>query len=1048
MANAAVEFLLFIRLPRFIFDVRRNGSRAESSFLCSLRYAVFGILFLSLAFASNVARADAKLGDFAVTRWTRENGLPDNSVTCLMQTLDGFLWIGTEKGLARFDGVKFVPLRLSASGSGGAENITALYQDAGERLWIGTREKGLWCLTDGVVKRVNPAGGLESSAVTCIAGDRTGGLWVGTTNGLSWFNRTNVTRFTVADGLPSDVISSVHVSGPNTVWITTRKGMCQFKEDRLSPLEFHTDTPGSNPEMIGIYNDQRGNLWAFGDTYLVNLNDGKRFNYFRSGDTLSLRIWSSCEGRDGQLWLGTSGQGVFSFAEGHFRPLLLRDASLGSDVQAIHEDSEGNLWLGTFNSGLVRLQVRRVQTLDAGNGLPVEMASCLSVAEDGAVWAGYAKEGLFAKVGERFERVKMPDGVEPFNLITSLATTTKGELWAGTLGLGLKRIKEGTAGHLTTESGLSDDEILAVAAQSDGSIWAGTESGTVHHLSPRGIETFEPFTGPLRAPITSILVSGAGDVFVGTEAGGLAKLQDRQFVSLDPSAFLAGAPIRALCEDASGRLWIGTQGKGLAWETENRIIQWSVKTGFPDDNVSGILADDFGRLWVRTRRGIHVLTPTPANSAVLDLPRLQTVSQFDSFSLAVESAGWPQAVKARDGRMWFTGSSAIYVIDPHDFHPAAAPFQVELQSVVVNGQRWSFRNALGTADQLEPDKPLQFPSHLRTLEIEFTAPCLMSPERLQFQHRLDHFDKDWVDNDTDRRVRYNGLPFGRYQFHARAKNADGTWGPDNASLVFELPPPFWRRPSVILAESLLVIAIVSAVVRLFSHRLLRLRLAQLGQQEAMERERMRIARDMHDEIGSRLTRISYFSELALQEETPSRESIHSIADTIRDLLQTLDEIVWAVNPQNDTLENLAAYLGYYVTEYLHNTSVECKLEIPPNLPVIPLTAETRHNVFLAFEEAVSNALRHSGATRVCVNMSQSDGKFEIRIQDNGRGFDRNGEQAGTDKNGARKKRGNGLINMAQRLESVGGETNIESARGSGTVVTFRLWTKTKPKNTR
>jgi signal transduction histidine kinase len=375
---------------------------------------------------------------------------------------------------------------------------------------------------------------------------------------------------------------------------------------------------------------------------------------------------------------------------------------------------------------------------------------------------------------------------------------------------------------------------------------------------------------------------------------------------------------------------------------------------------------------------------------------------------------------------------------------------VELQSVVVNGQPWSFRNALGTADRLEPDKPLQFPSHLRTLEIEFTAPCLMAPERLQFQHRLDHFDKDWVDNDTDRRVRYNGLPFGQYQFRARAKNMDGTWGPENASLVFVLPPPFWRRPSVIVAEALLAVSVVAAAVRLLSHRRLRRTLAQLGQQEAMERERMRIARDMHDEIGSRLTRISYFSELALQEETPSKESLHSIADTIRDLLQTLDEIVWAVNPQNDTLENLAAYLGYYVTEYLHNTSVQCKLDIPPNLPVIPLTAETRHNVFLAFEEAVSNALRHSGATLICVNMSQSNGTFEIRVQDNGRGFDRSEESVGVGKNDSlsvRKQRGNGLVNIVQRLESVGGEATIESARGKGTLVTFRLWTKTKPKNT-
>lgn len=1016
----------------------RTGNRCPG-----IRRVFLGLLVLSLAISPRAAKADSKLGDFAVTRWTRENGLPDNSVTCLMQTLDGFLWIGTEKGLARFDGVKFVPLRLSASK---AEAITALYQDTSERLWIGTREDGLWCLSDGVVRRVNPTQGLKSSAVTCVAGDRAGGLWVGTTNGLSRFNGTNVTRFTAAEGLPSDIVSSVHVSDPNTVWITTRGGMCQFKEGRLSPLEFHADDSGSSPEMIGIYNDQRGNLWAFGDTYLVNLNDGRRFNYFRSGDTVSLRIWSSCEGRDGQLWLGTSGQGVFSFAEGHFRPVLLRDATLGSDVQAIHEDNDGNLWLGTFGSGLVRLQVRRVQALDAGNGLPVETASCLSVTEDGEVWAGYAKEGLFVKTGERFERVKMPDGLEPFNLITSLATTAKGELWAGTLGLGLKRLKEVGAGGLTTESGLSDDEILALAAQSDGSIWAGTESGAVHHLTAQGIQSFQPFDGQLKAPITSILVTGSSNVWVGSEAGGLAKFRDRQFVSMDSEGLLAGAPIRALCEDGLGRLWIGTQGKGLAWKAGSQIVVWNVKTGFPDDNVSGILADDMSRLWVSTRRGIHVLTSTSTNFAMAGFPRLQTVSQFDSSSLAAARAGWPQAVKARDGRMWFGGPNAIYVLDPHDFHPAAAPFRVELQSVVVNGQRWSFHNAFDLADRLEPDKPLQFPSHLRTLEIEFTAPCLVSPERLQFQHRLDHFDKDWVDNDTERRVRYNGLPFGQYQFHTRAKNMDGSWGPENASLVFVLPPPFWRRPWVIAAEGLLVVTIVAAVVRLFSHRRLRLRLAQLGQQEAMERERMRIARDMHDEIGSRLTRISYFSELALQEETPSKESLHSIADTIRDLLQTLDEIVWAVNPQNDTLENLAAYLGYYVTEYLHNTSVECKLDIPPNLPLIPLTAETRHNIFLAFEEAVSNALRHSGATRVCVDMNQSDDRFEIRIQDNGRGFDRSPDLASAGKDNSsstRKQRGNGLVNIVQRLESVGGEATIESTRGKGTVVTLRLWTKTK-----
>jgi len=202
---------------------------------------------------------------------------------------------------------------------------------------------------------------------------------------------------------------------------------------------------------------------------------------------------------------------------------------------------------------------------------------------------------------------------------------------------------------------------------------------------------------------------------------------------------------------------------------------------------------------------------------------------------------------------------------------------------------------------------------------------------------------------------------------------------------------------------------------------------------------MRIARDMHDDIGSKLSRVSYLSELALQDEIPSRQNVRSIAKTIRDLLQALDEIVWAVDPQNDTLENLAAYLGHYATEYLQNTSIEFELNIPPDLPVYPLTAETRHNLFLAFEEAVGNALKHSGATRLRVDMNQRNGNFEICVQDNGLGFDPVGPSAKLAAgSGLQNKRGNGLDNMRQRLASIGGEARVESRPGQGTTVSFSL----------
>ena len=830
----------------------------------------WGIVAGLLLLAVRAFPVDSRLGDYMVTSWTTENGLPNNSVTCLLQTRDGYLWIGTAKGLVRFDGQVFQPVYLLASGSQRPEAITALFEDTSARLWIGTRQDGLWCLDSGKITRVGGRKDYDCPAVTCIDGDSAGDLWVGTTNGMNWFRGTNVVHVTTAQGLPGGVISSIRVSGPAAVWITTRNGMCQFTNGALSPLELQTDSAGRNPEMIGMFNDQHGNLWAFGDTYLVNLNDGTRFNYFRSGDTTSLRIWSSCEGRDGQLWIGTSGQGLFSFAEGRFRPLLLREASLGSDVQSILEDTSGNLWLGTFSSGLVLLEPQRVQTFGAGEGLPSEMANCIAASPDGRIWAGYNDEGLFFRQSEHFERCEAPGGRDSIDLITSLATTPKGEVWVGTLGLGLLRLKNGFASLFTTENGLSDDEILAVAAQHDGSIWIGATDGSILRIGHDSIQRFDRKSGLSGSAISCILASPSGAIFAGAENGWVGRIKNGCFTSLDPGSTLAGVAIRALCEDTTGRLWIGTEGKGLATFGQGHMVVWDDKSGFPDNDVCGILNDDKGCLWVQTRQGIHFLTPPVGALSTNQFPALQTAHRFDRGSPLTARRGWPQAVNGGDGRLWFDGPNGICVLDPHDFRSTPAPFQVELENVLIDGQPLAAQNHIGLVSRLGSGWPLKLPANLRSLEIDFSAPCLVGPDRVQFQHRLDNLDKDWVDGGSDRRVRYNGLPLGKYQFHVRARNLDGTWGRDNSDLVFILPPPFWRLPAVMAVELALVVALVVAVARLFFHRPLRLKLASLSHQEAMERERMRIARDMHDEIGSRLTRISYVSELALQDETTSR----------------------------------------------------------------------------------------------------------------------------------------------------------------------------------
>jgi signal transduction histidine kinase len=316
----------------------------------------------------------------------------------------------------------------------------------------------------------------------------------------------------------------------------------------------------------------------------------------------------------------------------------------------------------------------------------------------------------------------------------------------------------------------------------------------------------------------------------------------------------------------------------------------------------------------------------------------------------------------------------------------------------------------------------------------------VAPEKLNFRYKLEGQDREWVPAGSDRRARYGRLSYGDYHFRVQASQVDGVWNEAAEQYAFTVPTPLWRTSAAFAFYILAAVGLVTGVVRVVSTRRLRLHLAQLEQQRVVERERMRIAQDMHDDIGSKLTKISFLSERAKMESGGNGAvagQIESIATTSRELLQTLDEIVWAVNPRNDSLEHLAAYLSHYADEYFQNTEVQCEMRLPRDLPHYPLSAELRHNLFLAFEEVLNNALKHSGASSVGIEMMASPQGFQINVTDNGQGFDVAAAQAERPANVGRRG-GNGLVNMRQRLSVVGGECVVRSQPGKGTTVSLRI----------
>ena len=983
----------------------------------------------------------------AIRTWHSADGLPADSVTAIIQTRDGFLWVGTSAGLVRFDGVKFTAVKLVKGETNASVRVTALCEDSHGGLWIGSQQDGLFHLEPGAVRQYRVPNGLLNDNVTSLAADGQGFVWIGTKSGLNLYTGQEFKSFTLRDGLPDELVSGVHVARSGTVWITTRAGMCRFIDGHIAPYALQTESQGRSPEYLGAYEDRRGNLWAFGDTYLINLAEGKRFNYFRGNEATSVRIWSLCEGRDGRLWIGTSGRGLFCFDDNRFQPVILGELRWPYDVRAICEDHEGNLWLGTSGGGLVQLRPQPVHIMRTGQGLPTSSPTALAMDAGGWVHVGFQRGGLFVGEGGRFERFGGAGGLEVQDFVSSLCVARDGVMWVGTLGGGLYGLRSGRGVRFTTANGLADDAVLCVCADAEGSIWVSTVAGTVHLITQTNVVRFDTAHGLSGAPVTVLIPAAAGGLWLGTESGEILRGEKGKFVRMLAAEKTGRHPILALHEGAADRLWIGTAG-GLSCLGQGTNANWNTGNGLPNDYVAGIVEDAGKNLWLATGAGIYRVSRSAIRNSLADFRVPLACKLMSDAKTASESTtvyGGVRALLSAEGKLWFATSEGVLNVDTRRPEMESAPLPVYIESAAFNGEAPTSLLRRASAPLVATNKTiLRAPGDLRSLEIHFTALSFTTPEKTQFRHKLEGFvDPDWVEDGTSRFVRYLRLPYGRYRFHVAARNADGPWQEAPTTFAFEVPTPLYLQPWAIGLYGLVGIGLVAGIVRLVSHRRLRFVLAQLEQQQSLERERMRIARDMHDEIGSKLTKISFLSEHArvdAKSEGALAGKIASIAETSRELLQTMDEIVWVVNPRNDNLEHLAAYLSHYADEYFQNTSVECELRLPQVIPHFPVSSETRHNLFLAFEEALNNVLKHSGATKVKVEMVINLPKFEISVADNGRGFALPAPAAAVSSRppGTRGRIGNGLRNMRQRLADVGGECIINSQPEHGTTVAMKI----------
>ncbi len=963
-------------------------------------------------------------GSFTFRSWQREDGLPHNSIRAITQTREGYLWVGSDEGLARFDGIRFVSFGLRDGLHSGA--VRALLEDRDGALWVGTMGGGLARFKDGRFSTITTPEGLPSDSITALAEDVTGRVWVGTESGLA-FEENGLASTKGLERFRGKEITTLSKDRKGALWLgVTGLGVFKLEHGDFVPLPDNTAEPLlQDPHSILV--DQSGRLWlGVGDDF-VWCREGAQWRRYRIPRHLAKPyVGTLVEESDGTIWAGSVSEGLFEFKSGKLASISASSGLSDNFVQSLLVDREGNLWVGT-RAGLNRLRRSRLSVFSQKEGLGYGPVQGLAELGGGELLAGKPGDGLYEQKGRNF--TPLPAFTRDFFEINALLPQTNGDCWvAGSHGLGLFSMDNPEGLELRTTA-LSGKNVLALADDGSGGLWAGTSEGAIWRLT-RG-QWSQPSGCAQSFAVTALLAGKGDEIWIGTAGGGLVHALDgnvSRFSETGPH--LLSDSIRALYRDANGTLWVGTAGGGLSRYRDGSLATFTTREGLPDNTISQILEDDSERLWLGSNRGIacvskRELEDVAARRASSVYP--QVYGRAEGMPSEECTGGFcPAGVKTKSGRLCFSTMKGIIVADPRadDANAPAPPVVVE--EVLLDG--------VSAGDKLEPGAvpKLTIPPGRHTLEFRYTGLSLSAPERLRFRYRLEPLDPGWVTGRNERSAPYGYVPPGQYTFRVCACGSNGQWSQEGAMVKLEVLPQFWQAWWFMGATGLGLLASVGGAARLVEKKKLGRRLRHLEEERALEKERTRIAQDLHDELGSSLTRMSLLSDQVIAERAdPAQVEAHvrKIAQSADQTVRALEEIVWALRPGSDSLQSLIEYIAHFANELFEGSQTRCRLDLPPQLPPRPLPPETRHDIFLVVKEALTNALKHSGAKEVRVQAVATGARLQLLVQDDGRGFD--------SASSARPAR-QGLGNMRRRAERIGAQLEISSSPGQGTCVRLRV----------
>lgn len=917
--------------------------------------------------------------------------------------------------------------------------------------------------------------GLSEAVVRDIVQDDSGYLWIGTSYGLNRFDGVNFKNFYSKDGLPNNKIYSLLEDNSSRLWIGTVSGVSVMKEDSIyTPAKLK---PLNGMTVQTIFQDDRQEIWfateGHGAWHLDNNNN--LTHYGKLHGMASNKVRAIAEDKKGVLWFGTN-KGLTRLKNGSFRTFTVADGLRDNKISDLLSPSDGSLWIAT-NDGLCRNKNSSIQCYTKEDGLPNNHIQSISEGINGSLWIGTeggashyngqkfinysVKQGLASNViystyydregniwfgtfgggvslfmGDYLKNYTKKQGL-PNNLVTSIAEDHQGRPWIGTYGGGIARLSKGGTKIYNSSNGLVDNNVFTIEAGSgermligtrngfslfdgnmflnfdeqkiphlkiravlkskkDGSIWLGTYGDGLLRFKDGEFHHYTQEDGLANNTILALEQTSDGAVWI-ANYGGLSKFENQQFTNYTIADGLPNNGLLDLLVDQSGTLWLSTFG-GIARFKNGKFDVITADDGLPDNVCYFINQDNQGFYWIGTSKGVARLNYNRYKKGDSDSSKTAFTLINKSQGLVANEMNAGASYKDKNGDLWMGSVGGLSKIHPERVEKSAATPKTQIESVEVSGEHVS----------IEPN--LEIGSDNQNITIHFIGIRLAAPNQVRYEYRLKNSGEDWQQT-SQRSVRYSALTGGDYTFQVKARNSDGVWSRETAEISFSVEAAFWMQWwfwATIAAGMVLIIYFIYRFYRV---------------QKMVEIERMRvqIASDLHDDVGSALTEIALQSDFLQTMEVSEtlQDSLQQIGAQSRKIVGSLDDIVWSIDARNDTIGDLTDRMQDHVNNVLPQRTISYDFQVDMGEK---LDINMKENLYLIFKEAINNIAKHSNAQHVEVMLQTAGNDFELRIKDNG------------NSSKANRKSGQGMRNMNMRAKRLDANLTFNNDEGFEVIV--------------